>query len=258
MSSLPNVVTHLLVPLALALAAGWFSATYGVAEAWWITALALWALYLHGVARRQQRQFRRAVDLIRPHARALAIRRSQTIRTDAYGMPVATGWEKERQTFFDRVIAPHFSSLTAFQRLDLLQEIERLAQFPMLVSAAAPADPVEYEQFCAAILERHGWTARRTKATGDQGVDIIAERSGLKVVLQCKLYGRPVGNGAVQEAIAGAQFERARIAVVVSNAAFTAAAQQLATTAGVLLLHHEQLPMLAELVVATVSRTGQS
>ena len=105
-------------------------------------------------------------------------------------------------------------------------------------------DPVQYEHFCAAKLRRVGWDARVTTATGDQGVDIIAEALGKRMVVQCKLYSSPVGNGAVQEVIAGRQFQKANFALVVSNADFTPSARQLAQSAVVGLLHHDQLAEL--------------
>ena len=69
---------------------------------------------------------------------------------------------------------------------------------------------------------------------------------GLVVVLQCKLYSKPVGNAAVQEA--GMAFHKASHAAVVSNAAFTRQARELASASGVVLLHHEQLTDLDQLV----------
>jgi restriction system protein len=90
-------------------------------------------------------------------------------------------------------------------------------------------------------LRRAGWDARLTTITGDQGTDIIAERDGKRVVVQCKFYSKPVGNKAVQEVAAAKQHERADQAVVVSNAAYTKAARQLAGTTGVFLLHHDDL-----------------
>jgi restriction system protein len=50
-----------------------------------------------------------------------------------------------------------------------------------------------------------------------------------------------VGNKAVQEAAAARLHERADQAIVVSNAAYTKAARQLAGTTGVILLHHDDL-----------------
>ena len=63
----------------------------------------------------------------------------------------------------------------------------------------------------------------------------------MTLVLQCKLYSQPVSNSAVQEISAARLHQQADHAAVVSNAAYTAAAQQLARTNGVYLLHHEEL-----------------
>ena len=57
--------------------------------------------------------------------------------------------------------------------------------------------PVDFEAFCAEELRRAGWNARVTMQSRDQGVDVIADKSNVRVVLQCKLYTSPVGNKAV-------------------------------------------------------------
>ncbi len=61
----------------------------------------------------------------------------------------------------------------------------------------------EYEEHCAEILRTAGWETRSTPKSGDQGVDIIAERDGIRIAIQCKNYKQPVGNKAVQEVLAG-------------------------------------------------------
>lgn len=104
--------------------------------------------------------------------------------------------------------------------------------------------PREYERYCSDILATAGWSTQLTPVSGDQGADVICEASGIRLVVQCKLYSSPVGNGAVQEVIAAKQFEYADVAVVVSSAAFTRSAKELANVSGVLLLHHEQLHTL--------------
>ncbi|MBI5626223.1 MAG: restriction endonuclease, partial [Nitrosomonadales bacterium] len=78
-------------------------------------------------------------------------------------------------------------------------------------------DPIQFEHYCAEVLRGHGWTARVTQASGDQGIDVIAQLGNVKAVLQCKKYSQPVGNAAVQEIFAGKQHEQAHVAVVVSN-----------------------------------------
>jgi restriction system protein len=102
-------------------------------------------------------------------------------------------------------------------------------------------DPLDYERFCALQLERAGWTTRLTVATGDQGADVIAQREGKTLVVQCKLYSQPVGNDAVQQVHAARTFQSAEFAIVVSNQPYTKSARQLAGVNGVYLLHHEEL-----------------
>jgi hypothetical protein len=108
--------------------------------------------------------------------------------------------------------------------------------------------PTAYEALCAKELRQNGWDARLTPTTGDQGVDIVAEKSGVRVVIQCKLYSASVGNTAVQEIVAAKAFERASYAVVVSNSPYTSAAQQLARVNDVFLLHHNDLSRLHTLL----------
>lgn len=105
--------------------------------------------------------------------------------------------------------------------------------------------PLDYERYCSTLFELAGWRARLTKASGDQGADVVCEGGGIRLVVQCKLYSAPVGNGAVQEVIAAREYEYADVAVVVSNASFTRSARELANVANVLLLHHEQIPSLS-------------
>lgn len=101
--------------------------------------------------------------------------------------------------------------------------------------------PKEFEDFCADVLDHGGWRASVTKASGDQGVDVVATKKTTKVVFQCKLYSSPVGNKAVQEAIAGKAFLKAQAAAVVSNMHYTPAAQELASATGVRLMHYRDL-----------------
>ena len=63
----------------------------------------------------------------------------------------------------------------------------------------------------------------------------------MRLVIQCKRYAKPVGNGAVQEIAAASQYWSGDMAAVVSNAGFTPAARKLAAATGVLLLHHDAL-----------------
>jgi len=101
--------------------------------------------------------------------------------------------------------------------------------------------PIDYELYCSEILSNCGWDTKITKATGDQGVDVLAKREESILAVQCKLYSSPVGNKAVQEIYSGAEYVGADIAAVVSNAGYTKSAKELASSLGVKLLHHDEL-----------------
>jgi hypothetical protein len=110
-------------------------------------------------------------------------------------------------------------------------------------------DPIEYEHFCKDLLILNGWDAKVTQATADQGVDVIAtNNNGLIVAIQCKKYSSPVGNKAVQEIFSAKQHFNADKAVVVTNNTYTKSAKELANTTNVLLLHHNDLENLSNLL----------
>jgi len=101
--------------------------------------------------------------------------------------------------------------------------------------------PLDYEKYCANAFSLAGWSASMTSKTGDQGADVVIKHRDLTGVVQCKLYSQPVGNAAVQEVIAAREYYKASIAIVVSNAAYTTSARQLAAMANVVLLHHGEI-----------------
>lgn len=92
----------------------------------------------------------------------------------------------------------------------------------------------EFEQYVALLLGDLGFRhIELTRAGGDQGVDVLAERAGKRYAVQCKHYSGAVGNAAVQEAFAGARFYDCDEAVVICTGAFTRAARELAASTGV-------------------------
>lgn len=104
--------------------------------------------------------------------------------------------------------------------------------------------PVEYEQYCATILQKFGWKTRLTKASGDHGVDVVAEMGPTRVAIQVKQYRNRVGNAAVQQVVAGKAVYQCAAAVCVAPSGFTQGALTLAQANGVLLLRHLDLPDL--------------
>ncbi len=104
--------------------------------------------------------------------------------------------------------------------------------------------PYDFEKKCAEILQKMSYEVQVTKGSGDQGVDVIAQKKHKVIAIQCKKYTKPVGNKAVQEVIAGKDYYGADYAVVVSNASYTPAARKLASKCNVLLLNIKQLEFL--------------
>ena len=100
----------------------------------------------------------------------------------------------------------------------------------------------EFEAYVALILRDNGFRdVKMTGGSGDQGVDILAERNGRLYAIQCKNYKGSVGNFAVQEAFAGAQYYGCDRAAVICPGTFTRAARELAQKTGVLLWDAERL-----------------
>ena len=103
-------------------------------------------------------------------------------------------------------------------------------------------DGPEFEAYVALVLKDNGFKhVALTKGSGDQGVDILAERNSRTYAIQCKNYAGAVGNFAVQEAYAGAQFYGCEVAVVICPGEFTRGAKELAGSTGVLLWDGKKL-----------------
>ena len=189
------------------------------------------------------------------HMNALVRKRAQLVMLDAYGSQQTGCWEKEVSHFLGAIVAPVLSN----RQRDILRQrqqefVESIsarvasADIPSLHLLPRNATGLDFEAFCAAKLSRAGWIAQVTQGSRDQGVDVIATKNRVRVVLQCKLCSRPVGNKAVQEVAASRAHERADYAAVVSTSFYTLAAEQLAQTNGVLLLHFSQLDELEDLL----------
>ena len=79
-------------------------------------------------------------------------------------------------------------------------------------------DGRDFEFFCAELLEKRGFLeVEVTKGSGDNGVDILAEKDGVTYAIQCKRYEEPIGVKAVQEAYAGRDYYDRMVGVVMAN-----------------------------------------
>lgn len=94
----------------------------------------------------------------------------------------------------------------------------------------------EFEHWCAELLERNGFeNVEVTPGSGDQGVDVLAEKGGVKYAIQCKCYSHDLGNSPIQEVESGRIYYGCHVGVVMTNRYFTQGAKKLAQKTGTLL-----------------------
>ncbi len=219
-----------------------------------------------------------AIDpLINPHLDTLLKKRRRLLLKDDYGFINDSKWQEELGYFINRAVSPktldvrvnvaaHRSLLRAANNPGVIGINDKIDDFPIVEDDikeyinvildinvdeiteeeidVSLLDPNEYEHFCADILKANGWDVRVTQASGDQGIDVLAEKDGFLLALQCKKYSSPVSNKAVQEAYSGGTFYEAKAFAVVSPVEYTSSAKELANSLGVLLLHHDDLSSL--------------
>jgi restriction system protein len=212
--------------------------------------LALYAIFVWRKARRHRTEI---CKLIRTHLKTLVLKRARGFARDDYGKLVDSGWSKDIAYFYDNVVpGPLHRNYSLADVAGLIEhEIRKVPQATLdewtMANRADVASGDDFEVLIGEQLEDGGWHVRRTGRSGDQGADLVAEKNGVSVAVQCKLYAQPVGNKAVQEALAAQRYYATDHAAVVSNAAFTRSAVQLARSAGVLLLHVSDLDRLDHL-----------
>ena len=106
---------------------------------------------------------------------------------------------------------------------------------------------LDFEHYCADLLAANGFVeVEVTQASGDYGVDILAEKDGVTYAIQCKRYNNPVGVKAVQEAYAGRDFYDRMVGCVLTNQYFTKPAAEAARKLKILLWDRDFLQSLEE------------
>jgi Holliday junction resolvase-like predicted endonuclease len=116
-------------------------------------------------------------------------------------------------------------------------------------------DGVEFENVCAQVLRRKGYSVDTTRASGDYGADLILHSKERTTVVQCKRYQGHVGVRAVQEVAAARSYYQANEAWVVTNSYFTRNAVSLAERTNVWLVNRDAL---LDLIRGTVGDEDES
>jgi restriction system protein len=234
-----------------------------------LVAVGAWQYLNHLRRRRREANWSIAKEhtrsLIQQHRNALISYYRQSIVRDYFGNEDTRAWKARLDTFVNRQVLPRLSEQSV--RLDdslperigayvdatvrelAAQDIQHDAPEPDLGALSGP----DYERYCASILRGRGWTVQETPVTRDFGADLIAERNGIRLAVQCKLYAKPVGNKAVQEINSARPLYNATHACVVAPFGFTKQAERTAHGHGVRLLGHSGLALFADELCSVAS-----
>jgi hypothetical protein len=105
---------------------------------------------------------------------------------------------------------------------------------------------IEFEKHIAEVLKDNDYAVEQLGGSGDLGVDIIAEKRGLKYAIQCKRQESMVSRRAVSDAVAGMQHYACDQAVVITNNTFSPGAMQLAKSTSCILIDGKTLSRIME------------
>ena len=89
-------------------------------------------------------------------------------------------------------------------------------------------DPFEFERFVSNLLKKMGYNTEVTPKTGDYGVDIKAEKDGMKIVVQVKRWKNPVPPAEINKLLGAMRNFRADRAIFVTTSRFTKNARRIA------------------------------
>jgi restriction system protein len=104
----------------------------------------------------------------------------------------------------------------------------------------------QFERFVAALLQSQGYKTILTPATNDYGVDIVAERTGVRIAVQCKRHGENLSRDCVSDAVAGKHVYKCGTAMVVTNRRFRSGAMTLAQSTNCILVDRDELILWME------------
>lgn len=101
-----------------------------------------------------------------------------------------------------------------------------------------------FESFLADVFRQLGYAVHQTGRSGDQGVDLIVERNGVKTAVQAKCYQDAVSISAIQEVYTGKALYRCHNCMAITSSQFTRGAKEAAAGLGCRLITGNDLPLL--------------
>ena len=115
----------------------------------------------------------------------------------------------------------------------------------------------DFERWIQVLLDEAGFSIEDRAIAEDFGVDVLATYRGVRIGIQAKRYERNVGNAAVQEVHAGADYHSCDLAAVVTQSGYTKAARAQAERLPrpCVLIGRDELPGMVEILQSEARAT---
>ena len=126
----------------------------------------------------------------------------------------------------------------------LIQKIHRLSQNLRLQDVDS-MDGISFEHYMAQLLAERGYSNVSLTEQYDYGVDIIAEKDGVRWGIQTKRYSGLVKAEAVRQVVTGLRLYGCDRAMVVTNSTYSNVAKRLAEGNDCVLIDRDGLAALA-------------
>lgn len=101
--------------------------------------------------------------------------------------------------------------------------------------------PKEFENEVALWFNRQGYIAKTTTYVGDGGVDVVLEKQGEKIYVQCKHYNSPVGVAVLRELFGVVKSDNVSAGILVCLVNPTKGAQDFAQNNGIRVITAKEL-----------------
>jgi HJR/Mrr/RecB family endonuclease len=182
----------------------------------------------------------------------IGLNRAERIMEQLYitGVVGSENNEKKRKPLMSMDSFQHFLNTTNIIEPKPIQEPSVVPKSDRVQLYNGKYDYMEghdFENFCARLLAANGFSnVYVTQESNDQGIDVLAEKLGVKYAIQCKRYSSDVGNKAVQEVFAGKSYYGCHVGVVLTNRYFTQSAKELAEKTQVFLWDRDVLEKLIQ------------
>jgi hypothetical protein len=105
---------------------------------------------------------------------------------------------------------------------------------------------VKFEKALERLYSDLGYSVHRTKASYDEGIDLVLQKDNKKIIVQCKGHEKPIGVGAIRDLYGTMMHSGAESAVLACPVGFTEGVRKFAKGKPIELLAAKELVDMAE------------